>query len=62
MDISGIASFSTSLAQARTQEAVGVTVLRKALDAQEQGALQLIASATLPSYNTNLGRSIDTFA
>lgn len=63
MDISSIASASASLATARTGDAVATLVFRKALDAEAQGALQMLAA--LPPVNGNpphLGQRVDTFA
>lgn len=64
MDVSSIASVATELSQTRTADAVSIAVLRKALDIQEQGALQLIAALPLPptSNPPNLGNTINTFA
>ncbi|THF66443.1 putative motility protein [Pseudothauera nasutitermitis] len=63
MDVSSIASLSTDLAQARVGDAVGLTVLKKALDIQEQHALQLIAALPqVPSNPPHLGQNIDVRA
>lgn len=64
MDVSSIASVATELSQARTADAVAIAVLRKALDVQEQGALQLIQALPQPmtSNPPNLGNTINTFA
>lgn len=66
MDTSAIASLATEMSQARTAEALQVTVLKKALDIQAQGALQLIqAAAPLPQAQNNpphLGNKIDISA
>ena len=63
-DVSDIANLSTSLSQARTREAVSVTVLKKAMDAEAQSALQLLQALPkpAPSNPPNLGNSVDTFA
>jgi hypothetical protein len=52
------------MSQARTAEAVQITVLKKALDIQAQGALQLIqaASQVISTNPPNLGNQIDTMA
>lgn len=64
MDIGNIASLATGMTQERTQQAIGVAVLKKALDAQASGAMALIAA--LPpvqgSLPANLGQNIDTSA
>lgn len=64
MDIGNIASLATGMTQERTQQAIGVAVLKKALDVQASGAMALIAA--LPpvqgSLPANLGQNIDTTA
>ncbi len=64
MDVSAIASMATEVSQARTTEALQVAVLKKALDIQAQGALQLIeaASQVIPSNPPHLGNAVDTVA
>ena len=60
MDISSIANLAVSMAQARTGDAVGIAVLKKAMDLQAQSALALVnALPNLPSY---LGQNINTVA
>ena len=56
MDISGVqtASIASSVGQ---NDAVGITVLKKAMDIQEQSAIQLIQS--IPELPDNLGKNID---
>lgn len=66
MDVNAIASAATGLSQARTADAVSVAVLKKALDIQAQGALQLVQAATQSMQTTNnlphLGNKIDLLA
>lgn len=64
MDATAIASAATAMSQERVAEAVSTTVLRKALDIQAQGAMQLIQAAALATYNNpaHLGQSVDTLA
>ena len=64
MDISSLGSVPASVAQAKTGDAVAVTVLRKSLDLQAQAAMQLIAALPQPTTNNppNLGQSVNTFA
>jgi len=62
MDVTGIASAATELSQARTGDAVAITVLRKALDIQEQSAMQLIQALPVTSNPPNLGNAVNTFA
>lgn len=63
MDITTIATIATNLAQARTAQAAGVSILRKAIDQESAGALQLIQSIqpnlVLPPH---LGRLVNTVA
>lgn len=54
---------SGAASQASTGDAVAITVLKKALDIEAQGALQLIqALPATPSNPPNLGNGVDTFA
>lgn len=65
MDPSAIASLATELSQARTGEAVQIAVLRKAMDMQAAGALQLLQALPPPMPVNNpphLGNRVDTFA
>lgn len=66
MDVNAIASVATQMSQARTADAVSVAVLKKALDLQGQGALQLLQAATLSMAAVNnpphLGNNVDLFA
>ncbi len=66
MDTAAIASLATSMSQAQTADAVQVAVLKKALDVQANGALQLLAAATQVSQVVNnpphLGNNIDVRA
>ncbi|MBK1680300.1 YjfB family protein [Rhodocyclus tenuis] len=64
MDISSIASVPSSIAQAKTGDAIAVTVLRKSLDLQAQAAMQLIAALPQATTNNppNLGQGVNTFA
>jgi hypothetical protein len=63
MDVSAIASLATEMATTRTEQAAQIAVLKKAMEMQGQGAIQLLTAAT-QSYNNppNLGNSIDVFA
>ena len=63
MDVTSIGSLSTALSQAEVADAVGIRVLKKAMDIQEQSALQLLqALPQLPSNPPNLGQNIDVKA
>ena len=57
MDVSNIGSLSTALSQAQTGDAVSTLVLKKAMQIQEQNALQLLQA--LPSNPPNLGNAVD---
>ena len=46
MNVTGIAAAATEMSQARTAEAVQMAVLKKAIDVQEKGALQLLEAAS----------------
>ena len=56
MDISGVqtAAIATNVGQ---NDTLGVTVLKKAMDIQEQSAVQLIES--IPKLPDNLGQNIN---
>jgi hypothetical protein len=63
MDISALSNAASSMAQARTADAVGVAVFRKALDTAASSATELINSIPKPSSNPpHLGQSIDVSA
>ena len=64
MDISSVASASAALSQANTGAALAVLVLKKAIDIEAQGALQLIQALPQPAANNppNLGHNINVFA
>ncbi len=59
MDVSAIASLSTQMSQVQTADAVQVAVLKKAMDIQEQSALQLLQA--VPNNPPNLGNNVDQF-
>ncbi len=63
MDTTAIVSLATEMATTRTQQAAQLAVLKKAMELQGQGAIQLVMAAT-QNYNNppNLGNSVDTFA
>lgn len=64
MEVSGIAAAATELTQAKTADAVQVAVLKKAMDIEAQGAMQLVqaASQVISKNPPNLGNHVDTFA
>lgn len=63
MDVSSIANLATAMANQRTGDAIGIAVLKKALDTQSSSALALLQALPQPVSNPpNLGNSIDTRA
>ena len=60
MDVSSIAALATDMSQTQTEQAVQVAVLKKAMDMQEQSALQLLQA--VPVNPPHLGNSVDVFA
>ncbi len=64
MNIGNVGSVSATLSQARTGDAVAITMLKKANDIQAQSAQQLIQALPQPAANNppNLGNRINTFA
>lgn len=62
MDVSAIASLSTDLANAKAGDALGVTVLKKALDSQATLAAGLIQALPALPANPNIGRNVNTTA
>jgi len=53
METSAIASLATDMSNARVQQAVEISVLKKAIDIQAQGALQLLqAMPPLPTLSS----------
>jgi hypothetical protein len=60
MDVSSIGSSSAALSQAQTGNAVSTLVLKKAMQIQEQNALQLLQALPQVTNNPpNLGNSVD---
>lgn len=64
MDVTGIAATAAEMTQAKTAEAVQLAVLKKAMNVQAEGALQLVQSASQVISNNppNLGNKVNTFA
>ncbi len=64
MDVSSIAAASTANAMARVQQEASVSVLKQALDIQEQSAMQLLQAIPLPQAIPlgTAGGLIDTWA
>jgi hypothetical protein len=62
MDTSAIAALATEMATQRTMQAAQIAVLKKAMDLQGAGAMQLIQSLPAPVSNpAHLGNSVDVF-
>jgi hypothetical protein len=64
MDTLAIASLATEMATVRTEQAAQLVILKKAMELQGQGAIQLLTAATEQIYNNppHLGNRVDTFA
>lgn len=65
MDTSAIASLASNMSQAKTVSAVQLAVLKKAMDIEAQGAMQLVQAlgqATQAHNPAHLGNRVDTFA
>ncbi|MEB0134711.1 YjfB family protein [Actimicrobium sp. CCC2.4] len=66
MNASSIGSLSTNLSSAKTDQAIGIAVLKKALDSEKSTASALLdalpAVPTTSSLPSNLGRTINTTA
>lgn len=64
MDVNNIVNLATNMAQERSGQVIGVTVLKKALDMQADGAMALIDALPSAPQNLppNLGQSVNTTA
>lgn len=63
MDVSSVGSLSTALSQSMTGDAVGTLVLKKAMNIQEQNAMQLLQAVPQPPNNpSHLGNKVDVKA
>ena len=64
MDLTAIASVATAMSEAKTGQAVQMAVLKKAIDLQAEGAIQLVLAATqaVAGNPPHLGNRVDTFA
>lgn len=64
MDVGNIASMSSALSQAKNSDAVGLSVLKKAMNIEAQTAAQLLQALPQPAANNppHLGNSVDIFA
>ena len=60
MDVSSVGSLSTALSQSQTGDTVSTIVLKKAINIQEQNAMQLLQAIPQPPSNPpHLGNSVD---
>jgi hypothetical protein len=62
MDTSSITALATQMATTTTQQAAQIAVLKKAMELQGQGAIQLVMAATQASNPPHLGNNVDVFA
>ena len=64
MDVSSVGSISSATSQAPVGDAIGIAVLKKAIDLQAQAALQLIQALPQPPAGgpAHLGQGVNTFA
>ena len=64
MDVSAIASAATAFSTTQVGDAAQVSVLKKALDIEAQGAVTLINALPQPASNlpAHLGQNINTVA
>lgn len=62
MDASSIASLSSSVAQMKVGDAVGISVLKKAMEIESQNVLMLLQAIPAPSNPPHLGNSVDVRA
>jgi len=64
MDTVSIAALASDISQTRVQGAVQLAVLKKAMDIEAQGAMQLVQAAVqaMPNNPPNLGNGVDVFA
>ncbi len=62
MDTLAIAAIATEMATTRTQQAAQIAVLKKAMELQGQGAVQLVMATTQTINNPpHLGNNVDVF-
>lgn len=64
-DVTSIAALATQLANIRNGQAVGIAVLKKALDIEKNSAaimLQMLDAAAPQGITSSLGGNIDTYA
>jgi len=66
MDVTGIANVATVMADVGTNQAIGIAVLKKAIDLNAAGALALIEAlpdnSSAQNLPAHLGKNINTIA
>lgn len=63
MDVSTIGSLSSAMSQTQTSQQASMLVLKKAIDIEAQGTLQLLQGVPqAPSNPANLGNGVDVTA
>lgn len=66
MDVTGIANTATVMSGVKTDQAISIAVLKKAMDINAAGALALIEampeSSPIQSLPSHLGQNINTIA
>ncbi len=66
MSVNSIASLSTAMATAQTDQQIGVAVLKKSIDAASNSVLELLQAVPSPApaanLPSNLGQNINTTA
>ncbi len=64
-DVTSIAALATQLASIRNDQAIGIAVLKKALDIEKNSAaimLQALDAAAPSGVTSSVGGSVDTYA
>jgi hypothetical protein len=65
MDVTTVAAVATNMAEQRVQSAIGLAVLKKAIDLEAAGALALLQAVPAPSpamSSGTVGGVVDTWA
>lgn len=63
MDVTGLGSLSSAMSQAQNGDTVGTLVLKKAMQVEAQGAMQLLEALPQPPSNPeHLGQNVDVKA
>lgn len=62
MDVSNIANLSSSVAQMKVGDAVGISVLKKAMEIESKNVLMLLQAIPSASNPPHLGNNVDVRA